>query len=241
MTRLRYFELRGRAEAIRLYLHGQGVPFDDDRVVDAAEWAALQPTLPFGRLPIFEDGDVTLAESHAILRHLGRRGIGASDSAAALALDVTHEFLAESQEDLWRFNWEDAYYDRLEVYAERTLEVRLGKLEAFVTRGDDPFVAAPFSHVHCLAFVYLDEVDAFFPAVLARHEALSALRERVAGLPGIAEYLASSARPLVFGIGRMGPKLDPRVPLPSDAQLPSPWTSDPIDLAAVARRQRRLT
>ena len=73
-SRLSYFDFRGRAEAIRLFLHATRTAFDDHRVVDAEEWAGLQPTLPFGRLPAFENDGRRLVESHAILRHLGGAG-----------------------------------------------------------------------------------------------------------------------------------------------------------------------
>ena len=57
-SRLTYFDLRGRAEAIRVLLHATQTEFEDRRVVEADEWGALKPELPFGGLPIFETGGV---------------------------------------------------------------------------------------------------------------------------------------------------------------------------------------
>ena len=61
--RLTYFDMRGRAEAIRLLLFATQTEFEDRRVVSRGEWAALEPELPFGVLPIYETPGVLLCES----------------------------------------------------------------------------------------------------------------------------------------------------------------------------------
>ena len=242
--RLAYFEMRGRAEAIRILLHATQTEFEDHRVVSADEWEALKPGLPFGGLPIFETDGVLLCESHAILRYLGKKLTqGARDDLARAQLDAAHDAIATFQEDLWRFNWVEDYYAHLESYAEATLEPRLKMLSASFCRdrgASTSWFGAEFGHVDCVAFCFLDEVDAYFPAVLAEFEELVALRSRVASLPGVAEYLDSPARPIVFGMGRMGPKVDPRVSIPPGYTFQNPW-SPPLDLAPLLRNQRRVT
>jgi glutathione S-transferase len=242
--RLTYFDMRGRAEAIRLLLHATRTEFEDTRIVSRDEWLVLKPTLPFGGLPIYESRGIRLGESHAILRHLGRRFTSAVQTELNVAeLDVAQDAIAECQEHLWRFNWEKDYYVRLESYAEETLRPRLQRLERWLTRdrsGPKEWFGAAFSHVDCIAFCYLDEVDAFFPVVLADFTELAELRLRVASLPGVVGYLQSASRPIVFGMGRMGPKVDPRAGISADFLFSNPW-SDPIDLTEVVRKQRRLT
>jgi glutathione S-transferase len=243
-ARLTYFDMRGRAEAIRILLHATRVEFEDRRIASGDEWALLKPTLPFASLPIYESQALRIPESHAILRYLGRRLTSPARAELEIAeLDVAHEAIAESQEDLWRFNWSANYYDRLESYAEKTLQPRLARLERWLTRGRPggrEWFGAAFSHVDCLAFCYLDEVDAFFPVVLTEFSLLADLRCRVASLPAVSEYVQSAGRPIVFGMGRLGPKVDPRVGISSAPPFSNPW-SDPIDLTPVILRQRRLT
>jgi glutathione S-transferase len=124
--RLTYFDMRGRAEAIRLFLHATRTEFEDTRIVSRDDWAVLKPTLPFGALPIYESRGIRLGESHAILRHLGRRFTSATQSELIVAgLDVAQEAIAECQEHLWRFNWDQNYYDRLESYARAALTLCL--------------------------------------------------------------------------------------------------------------------
>jgi glutathione S-transferase len=157
-------------------------------------------------------------------------------------MDVAQEALAEAQEDLWRFAWRKNYYDHLESYAEGTLRPRLRRITDWLTReatGPRPWFGETFSHVDCVGFCCLDELDAFFPALLAEFAELSEHHGRVASRPGISEYLRSGTRPIVFGMGCMGPKVDPRASLAPGLTFASPW-SPPIDLHAVVGAQRRL-
>jgi glutathione S-transferase len=121
LPKLLYFDMRGQAEAIRLFLHGSSTEFEDHRVASHDEWAALKPRLPFGALPIYEFETLRLCESHAILRHLGRASAVPNDASGMADLDIAHDALADAQEDLWRFAWRPNYYDHLESYAAETL------------------------------------------------------------------------------------------------------------------------
>jgi glutathione S-transferase len=215
-------------------LREMGGEFEDHRITSTDEWERLKAQLPFGSLPALEVDGQLVTQSHAIFRHLARRfgWIGSGDAQDAL-LDTTQEALAEAQEDLWRFAWVESYHQKLDEYASLVLEPRLSYLERWFTRagrrpefwvGDSP------THVDFLAFCYLEELDAFFPATLSRYEHLAAFRRRVEGLPAIAEYIESGRRPVVFGMGIRGPKIDPRARAREGAMFHSPWTK-PLPLA----------
>jgi glutathione S-transferase len=245
MTRsqLTYFDMRGRAEAIRLFLHASSIDFEDERVTTDEGWTALKPTLPFGSLPIYQSKHHRLCESHAILRHLGREVGMNLDQRRMTDLDIAHDAFAEAQEDLWRFAWRPNYYDHLESYARDTLRPRLKKLGKWLDRErTDPnaWFGGAFSYVDCVAFCFLDEVDAFFPVVLDEFDSLAKLRRRVAADPKITDYMNSGRRPIVFGMGCMGPKVDSRMSREPGLRFANPWTA-PIDIDAVVSSQRRLT
>lgn len=72
MPTLTYFPIRGRAEVPRLILEQAGVSYEDKRIT-FQDWPALKTTLPFGQLPNYEDEDVSIPQSMAIVRHLGRK------------------------------------------------------------------------------------------------------------------------------------------------------------------------
>jgi glutathione S-transferase len=74
--RLHRFALSGHAHRVELFLSLLGLPFE--RVdVDLAGGAHKAPTFlamnPFGQVPVIEDGDVTVADSNAILVYLASR------------------------------------------------------------------------------------------------------------------------------------------------------------------------
>lgn len=69
--RLQSFGQPGRAEAIRLALVVGKVRFDNERIA-RADWPRVKLTTPYGKLPVlYVDGE-PLAQSHAILRYVGK-------------------------------------------------------------------------------------------------------------------------------------------------------------------------
>ena len=81
---LRYFDARGRAEAIRFALATEGIAFEDASFT-GAEWGrdgkpggikhrlVSQGKLAFGQVPLLEIDGRSIVQSHAILRYLSRR------------------------------------------------------------------------------------------------------------------------------------------------------------------------
>lgn len=68
-----YFGHRGiRGRHIRTIFRDQKIPFIE-YVHDHDNWEDFKATVPFGSLPLLKDGDFTLYQSNAILRHLGRK------------------------------------------------------------------------------------------------------------------------------------------------------------------------
>ena len=67
--KLIYFNLKGRAEFIRLIFAVAGVEFEN-AIVPFTDWDELKPTFPFAKLPVLEiDNGQTkhvIAQSHAI-------------------------------------------------------------------------------------------------------------------------------------------------------------------------------
>lgn len=69
--KLTYFDIEGAAEPVRLALILSGTEFDDDRVA-FADWPAMKPTTPYGKLPLMSiDGGAPKTQSRAMLRWVG--------------------------------------------------------------------------------------------------------------------------------------------------------------------------
>jgi glutathione S-transferase len=70
------FELSGHCHRVRLMLSLLGLPFDTIPVDLAGGEHKRAPFLsinPFGQVPVLKDGDITIADSTAILTYLARR------------------------------------------------------------------------------------------------------------------------------------------------------------------------
>lgn len=96
-SRLVYFGIPGRAEAIRLALAIGGVEFEDKRVPFPA-WGKLKPNTPWGTVPVLELADGSkLAQARSILRFVGKyTGLYPADPLAAQRVDE----LMDALEDL---------------------------------------------------------------------------------------------------------------------------------------------
>ncbi len=82
---LTYFDGRGLAEVPRLVLAEAGVKFEDRRVKDIA---TLKAELPFGQVPLYQDGDFKLVQSQAIIRYVARtHNLYGKDAKEAALID----------------------------------------------------------------------------------------------------------------------------------------------------------
>ncbi len=133
--RIVYFDIRGRAEAIRLMFEELGVAYDELRLRSSAQWKAMKPDTPFGALPIYEEGDLRFAQTQAIYRHIARtRGLYGRDERERIECDVGAEALNDAIENLWRLFWEPDYKEQLEAFERGPLAEALLDLERWFTR-----------------------------------------------------------------------------------------------------------
>jgi len=94
--KLTYFDIKARAEPIRLALTIGNVPFEDYRI-QREQWPELKKSCPFGQVPILEvDGKTVLAQSYAILRYAGSlAGLLPTDPLEAARVDEVLYLLTE--------------------------------------------------------------------------------------------------------------------------------------------------
>nr|AIL29320.1 glutathione S-transferase sigma 3 [Cnaphalocrocis medinalis] len=72
--KLHYFHLNGLAESIRYILHYAGEKFEDVRY-DLSAWPIphVKESLPYGQLPLYEEGGKSLNQSIAIARYIASK------------------------------------------------------------------------------------------------------------------------------------------------------------------------
>ena len=107
--KLYYFDIYGRAEAIRMLLDHAKVPFENV-IINGEKLAEMKAAgvLEFGQVPMFETADGKhLVQSWSILRYLGRQyGYYSEDHETAWKIDSTIDAVEDYLNAYFRFNFE---------------------------------------------------------------------------------------------------------------------------------------
>ena len=210
---LLYFDIRGRAEPIRMVLFFLGVEFEDRQVTQEA-WQELRSSTPFGRMPVYRDGDVEIPETFAILNHLGRKhGLCGVTEHDRIRCDITIEAWRDYGNRVANTfgalsHSEDA---RNHFLAEEQPSL-LADLESFYLERDtatDYWAGASPTIADFAAFHLIEGLAGQFPDVLKRFPALESFHGSFAALPKVKGYLESPQRPAALFYGPKG-KIFPR-------------------------------
>jgi glutathione S-transferase len=198
---LTYFGFRGLGEPIRLMLEDLGLAYEDHRVDGGAEWAALKPQMQFRQMPRWEDGERTVFQHQAILRHLARpRGLDGESEAERVRCDVSVEAARDLQQRLWDHFWSPGS-DAPEAgaaFEAGTLAEQLGLVADWL--GEAPwFGGERLLFADYYALTVLDEAAGFFPRAVERVPALAAYRARMYARPALAAYAGSGRQPQGYG------------------------------------------
>jgi glutathione S-transferase len=195
---LTYFDVRGRAEVVRLILEETGTAYREKRV-QMDEWPSLKPKLPFGQLPTYEEGDLFILHSHAIYRHLARvHNLYGRNEREHVCCDLVEETFVDAQTNVGGFFWHPDFATKRDEYERTALPDLLGKLQRLLEqndRGNGYWVGDNLTYVDFCAWHLLDYVRPFSQKTLDRFEKLNAFKQRIEARPRIAAYLRSDRRP----------------------------------------------
>uniref|UniRef100_A0A8D0TM20 Glutathione S-transferase n=2 Tax=Sus scrofa TaxID=9823 RepID=A0A8D0TM20_PIG len=187
-----YFPVRGRCEAMRMLLADQDQSWKEE-VVTMETWPPLKPSCLFRQLPKFQDGDLTLYQSNAILRHLGRSfGLYGKDQKEAALVDMVNDGV----EDL-RCKYATLIYTNYEAGKEKYVKELPEHLKPFETllsqnQGGQAFVVGSqisFADYNLLDLLRIHQV--LNPSCLDAFPLLSAYVARLSARPKIKAFLAS--------------------------------------------------
>ena len=194
---LTYFDVRGRAEVVRLILEETATPYRERRV-QVSEWPALKPSLPFGQLPTYEDGDLHIVQSHAIYRYLARKhNLYGTNEREHVRVDIVEEAFVDAQNTIGGFYWNPDFATKRDEFEASTLPDLLGKLQRLLEQNtaSDYWVGKQLTLADFVAWHALDYVRPFSQRTLDRFARLSAFKRTFESRPRIAAYLQSERRP----------------------------------------------
>ncbi|VDK34811.1 unnamed protein product [Taenia asiatica] len=196
--RLLYFNIRGRAELIRLVLNAAEKEFEDVRVSET-EWPSLKPKMPFNQLPVLEvttpNGQkVMLTESMAIARLLARTfGLYGNDAAEVYLIERMNSLTSSLLEEIYALGLKKVEIFKKLVEAEHMHEY-MDAIEMALKERKSTFIAGPRVTLADLqVIVLIDTMNKFLPNT--KHECkgkLDEIKESVIRTePGVARYLRS--------------------------------------------------
>eukprot|EP01007_Sphenomonas_quadrangularis_P002258 NODE_360_length_1584_cov_782.269707_g231_i1.p1 GENE.NODE_360_length_1584_cov_782.269707_g231_i1~~NODE_360_length_1584_cov_782.269707_g231_i1.p1 ORF type:complete len:426 (+),score=135.31 NODE_360_length_1584_cov_782.269707_g231_i1:59-1336(+) len=217
---LGYWKIRGLASPIRMMLAYQGVEYQnkfydieklDDGSWDRSQWlehkAFLKTNNPLINLPYLEavddEGGIVLAQSNAVLNHLGRRFnlIGCTEIDAAKAdmlMEQCHD-LRESFSKLC-YGSKDGFAAAKEEYFKEggTFEEQLNKFEDWMNAQGTTFLVED-DHPITADFVFwelLDIHNKLQPDCLEKFPKVAELYRNFHALPNLQEYFDSELHQL---------------------------------------------
>ncbi|XP_014214032.1 glutathione S-transferase-like [Copidosoma floridanum] len=192
--KLIYFNARGRAEHIRFVLAYAGVDYVDERV-PKERWPELKKSVPYGQLPVLEVDGQRVAQSNAIARYLARKyGLVGADEWEAMQCDVLVDSLGDLRQELLQFQKEEDLFKREEKkakFAKETIPFFLNKFEQTVGKNNGYAVGSSTTWADFVFAVALENFEQMFGGgALESYPALRSLKQRVHGIPAIAEWIA---------------------------------------------------
>ncbi|GMR30495.1 hypothetical protein PMAYCL1PPCAC_00690, partial [Pristionchus mayeri] len=115
--RLTYFDLRARAEPIRMLFSLAGIPFEDERCrtegLEMKDWVATAMSYdpPVGALPMLEVDGVKIGQTIAILRYMAREtGYAGSDNLTTAIADSLADQYIDYERDCHKWHIVNAGY-----------------------------------------------------------------------------------------------------------------------------------
>jgi glutathione S-transferase len=155
--------------------------------------------MPFGQMPLYQEGELVIPQSHAIYRYLARKyGLYGQDERERVRCDIVEEVFVDAQNVLGGFFWHAKFAELRSDFERTRLPELLAGLERLLAENDGGrsfWVGQSLSYVDFCAWHFLDYVRAFSQAALERFPLLHAFKQRIEARPRIAAYLASERRP----------------------------------------------
>ncbi|XP_072051484.1 uncharacterized protein [Amphiura filiformis] len=203
--KLMYFDVRGRAEIIRLLFSQAGVKYEDVRIpIGGEEWKKLKPTMPTGTMPVLEvDGSTKIPNAQAIARYVAREyNLAGSNNLEQLEVDAAMEAFVDVVGDIMPALGEDDEAKKV-IYEEKT-KPKLKNLENMLVGNGGNFFAG--NKITVADITLFNNCDIFLTKLcddpLKDFPKLKALHEKVSKEPRIAGWVAKRPEETTVSSGK---------------------------------------
>ncbi|KAJ3296339.1 thioredoxin-like protein [Rhizoclosmatium globosum] len=201
--KLTYFNIKARAEPIRLALAINDIPFEDERI-PRDQWATLKPTTPFGQVPLLTvNGSTVIAQSTAILRYVGKFGplkLYPDDALKAALVDQLISQVQDVEASLRPSGAENDPVKKLALrveLAEKGLPPLFAALDAFIAKyggayatGSDITIADLFVYQMNTSYS-AGAYDGIPATILAGYEHIQKVVKAVKSHPAVSKWEAA--------------------------------------------------
>lgn len=192
---LGYWNIRGLAEPIRYLLHHQNVDFVDKRYTfGEEEWSQVKFTLglDFPNLPYLIDGDVRLTQSTTILRYLAQKyNLNGRTPQEKIRVSLAEQQLIDLRVSYGMTVYSPDFETKKPGFVKNS-PIQLALVQNFL--GDGEFICVDaVTYVDYMLAEIFDFHTYLMPEICADFPGLKAHRDRVFGLPGLAEYVSSAS------------------------------------------------
>lgn len=202
LSTLTYFDVRGRAEPMRMMMEDAQLEYAEKRI-QVAEWPGLKSTFPMHQVPIYEEGEgdeaVFLFHSAVIRRYLADKlGYYGNNANERWQCEMVAESILDAQNNVGTLMWNPKFAELREAYERDTLPPLLEKLQNHKARNNSSdffWVGNNITYADFVAWCFLDYVRALSTTTLQQFPSLYKFYTGFAERPNIANYLSSSRRP----------------------------------------------
>ena len=201
--KLSYFDFNGgRGEPIRILFHAAGIEFKDDRL-SFEQFGKMRKSTPFDSLPVLQIDKVTVTQSNAIMRYLGKLAdLYPKDDRQALYCDEVMDAIENLSFHIGQtMRLEgDALRAAREKLAEGWMTTFLRGLDGLLSRGggeyfaDNRFTVADLKAYFVIRWIQSGALDHIPKDIVPKTApALAKFQKRIEGDPVVVAYYASRA------------------------------------------------
>merc|ERR1712168_1728211 len=192
-----YWDIRGLGGPIRLLLEYAGVPYENRlMVMPKPDWLEYKKGLGFSfpNLPYYQEGDLKIIQSNAILRHLGRKhGLDGDEVSEHVRIDMLSDIVVDYRNMMTQICYNPNCDANLvkKWREESQLVERMAALERFLVSGGGPWWAGnKLTWLDFLMWEILDQHRLLFPGCLDGLKETTKFMTKFQNLDKIKKYLS---------------------------------------------------